>query len=185
MSGPSHLYVVLHGFVGRVGNVAELATQLRARVADEGLVLVPRSFQGLKSLDGVDVIGQRILAQIVEVVAGHPSLKCISFIGYSMGGLIARYLAGALYVQRPAFLGLAPINLVTVATPHLGAKLERRWALRRVLSYAGGRSGAQMLCADQQQLLALMSCRRSVFYVALRAFRRRSVLANTFNDKTV
>ena len=54
----------------------------------------------LASMDGIDVIAERI-AELRATVKAHPSLTSISLVGYSMGGLIARYLAGSLFVEKP------------------------------------------------------------------------------------
>lgn len=40
--------------------------------------------------------------QVVEVVAAHRQLKKISFVAHSMGGLVARYAIGLLYVSPGA-----------------------------------------------------------------------------------
>jgi triacylglycerol esterase/lipase EstA (alpha/beta hydrolase family) len=42
-----------------------------------------------------------------------------SVFGYSMGGLIARYLLGVLRA-RNFFDNIAPVNFTTFATPHIG-----------------------------------------------------------------
>ena len=189
---PAHLVVILHGFMGFGKNVEELAKAVRERFGTQALVVVPKSFPVLASMDGIDVIAERIAEELRATVKAHPSLTSISLVGYSMGGLIARYLAGSLFVEKPcAFLGLKPINLITIACPHVGARQasDRTFATRALLSLAslvGGRSAAQMTCADGDDfLLAHMACRRSAFARGLGAFARRSAYANTQNDRTV
>ena len=44
----------------------------------------------------------------------------ISFIGYSLGGLINRWIVGRLEAED-FFETIQPINFVTLATPHLGS----------------------------------------------------------------
>lgn len=84
----------------------------------------------------------------MQVVKKRRSLKRISFLAHSLGGLIARYAIADLYSpdtynrdqpgdpvngmiensQRTNFpkggmiAGLEPINFITLATPHLGAR---------------------------------------------------------------
>jgi hypothetical protein len=46
----------------------------------------------------------------------------LSFIGYSLGGLICRYAVGILHAEGWfEQSGIEPTNFITVATPHLGA----------------------------------------------------------------
>ena len=81
---------------------------------------------------------------------------------------VARYLAGALVVCQPPFLGLAPVNLVTVASPHLGVRpvllgMSGRIAMR-ALQAVGGRTGDQLTGLDGSELLlAHMAFRSSAF----------------------
>ena len=42
-----------------------------------------------------------------------------SVFGYSMGGLIGRYLLGILHARK-FFDAIAPVNFTTFATPHVG-----------------------------------------------------------------
>lgn len=66
--------------------------------------------------------------QVEDTVNNHRSLKKISFVAHSLGGLIARYAIGMLYSEasdkneRGSIAGLEPINFITVATPHLGSR---------------------------------------------------------------
>lgn len=86
--------------------------------------------------------------QVISVIKHRPELQKISFVGHSLGGLIARYTIGRLYGQnitRETFeengdcrsvepgaqcleekskgkiAGLEPMNFITFATPHLGS----------------------------------------------------------------
>lgn len=87
--------------------------------------------------------------QVISVIKRHPDLQKISFIGHSLGGLVARYAIAKLYRkeltrevcqqdgesrvdgpgdQRPEeklkgkIAGLEPVNFITSATPHLGSR---------------------------------------------------------------
>lgn len=86
--------------------------------------------------------------QVISVVGRHSNLEKISFLGHSLGGLVARYAIAVLYEQdstrkasdengecgedklsksdveektRAKIAGLEPMNFITCATPHLGA----------------------------------------------------------------
>lgn len=80
--------------------------------------------------------------QVISVINRHPSVQKISFIGHSLGGLVARYAVARLYGQVIAgdpvingsgnpcqkhkfegkIAGLEPMNFITSATPHLGSR---------------------------------------------------------------
>lgn len=84
------------------------------------------------------------LFQVITVVKGHPHVQKISFIGHSLGGLVARYAIARLYEQdktgalsqengdreshgsedklKGKIAGLEPVNFITSATPHLGSR---------------------------------------------------------------
>ena len=188
---PTHLILLLHGYMGYSDNMAVMASSLREKFGSEALVLAPNVYALLKSHDGIDVIARRVMENIRATVAAHPTLTDISLIGYSMGGLLARFLAGLLVIEPLPFLGLAPVNLVTVGTPHVGARrvidtsLSTRFLF--LLSwYIGGRSGVQMMCIDRDvHLLALMACRRSAFASGAAKFQRRALYSNSNADHTV
>lgn len=94
-----------------------------------------------------------ILEQILNVVQETESLKKISFLAHSLGGLFARYAIAILYNQdnlttshHENFInsstrtlekaactsklgkiaGLEPINFITLATPHLGVRGKKQ-----------------------------------------------------------
>ena len=199
---PTHLVVLLHGVAGKGAHLEVMAETLRERFAASGaLIIAPECYRNTATYDGVDVCGERVVAELRGVVAAHPSLRALSLVGYSFGGLVARYVAGALSVERPlAFLGLKPLNYVSFACPHLGPTLlhlpgdapgaPRRAATSPALSLfflrrLGGLSGAQLALADPAQLLLLLAHPRSVFVKALAAFERRAVYANASGDRTV
>ena len=90
--------------------------------------------------------------QVLQVVKKTKSLKRISFLAHSLGGLFARYAIAVLYSpdtysrDQPGDLansmtensqgttlsrggmiaGLEPINFITLATPHLGVRGKKQ-----------------------------------------------------------
>lgn len=80
----------------------------------------------------------------MQVVQKTDSLKKISFLAHSLGGLFARYAISVLYTPddganttiansqtayswgRGKIAGLEPINFVTLATPHLGVRGKKQ-----------------------------------------------------------
>ena len=72
--------------------------------------------------------GERVFSGLHQLVSAHPSLTHLSLVGYSMGGLIAHYLAGRLAQDDPEFLGLQPRIFATMACPHLARNPPARLA---------------------------------------------------------
>lgn len=87
----------------------------------------------------------------MQVVKKTKSLKRISFVAHSLGGLFARYAISVLYspdtynsgqlgdsmncmmensqrtdFSRGTIAGLEPINFITLATPHLGVRGKKQ-----------------------------------------------------------
>jgi hypothetical protein len=196
---PTHLVVLLHGVAGKGEHLAVMAEVLRARFGPSALVVAPECYRNTATYDGVDVCGERVVAELRGLAAAYPSLQALSLVGYSFGGLVARYVAGALAVERPrAFLGLRPLNYVSFACPHLGPTLLHlpgdapgappRAATTPALSLfvlrrLGGLSGSQMALNDPTQLLMLLAHPRSVFFKALASFEHRACYANASGDR--
>lgn len=89
------------------------------------LLYASRTNHHERTLSGIDACGRRVAEEIREVVAHHPSLRRISFLTHSMGGLISRYAVGTNFdpVAKTVF-GLEACHFVTIATPHLGCHTQ-------------------------------------------------------------
>ncbi|PAN07397.1 hypothetical protein PAHAL_1G332700 [Panicum hallii] len=90
------------------------------------------------TLDGIDVMGERLAQEVIEEINRRPCIKKISFVAHSVGGLVARYAIGRLYRphkqtsenaqqnltddNRGTIYGLEAVNFITVASPHLGSR---------------------------------------------------------------
>lgn len=77
--------------------------------------------------DGVHTCGLRLVQLIRDTAEALQQegfrVAQLSFVGYSLGGLMARYAVGVLQ-HEGAFDGpnaYQPLNFVTISTPHLGA----------------------------------------------------------------
>nr|KAJ3419645.1 hypothetical protein HK105_006704 [Polyrhizophydium stewartii] len=200
--------------------IAARAKEPLPESAGDLLFLNASSSAGSLTYDGVDVCGDRLLHSVLGKLAAHgcePAralsaksasaenelsadkpegddiIDRISLIGYSLGGLIIRYVIGRLDAAG-VFDAVRPVNFITLATPHLGtvkppvSVMTRTYnAVQRSLV---GRSGRQMVLADKfhdtnAPLLLLMADTRGVFVRALAKFANRAVFANARNDMTV
>ena len=61
----------------------------------------------------------QVLEKVKSIASEGQEVTKLSVLGYSLGGLVSRYLIGILH-QRKFFENVKPMNFVTVATPHIG-----------------------------------------------------------------
>ncbi|OAL48895.1 lipase/serine esteras-like protein [Pyrenochaeta sp. DS3sAY3a] len=193
-----HLCVLVHGLWGNPEHLKYVSTTLRQRFPEDKLhILVAKRNAGSFTYDGVDTGGERVAAEVEQKLeelakSGH-QIKKISVIGYSLGGLIARYAIGLLY-HKGVFEKIQPVNFTTFATPHLGVRTPLKGYHSHIWNVLGARtlsmSGRQLFGIDNfrnsgRSLLAVLGDPESIFIQALAQFQHRSLYANIVNDRTV
>ncbi|KAF9274307.1 hypothetical protein BGZ68_000783 [Mortierella alpina] len=123
----------------------------------------------------------------------------LSYLGYSLGGLIGRFAIGMLDLEglfdpvERGGRGIEPMYFVTMATPHLGIRQPSlsRWS--KIFNYLSARmlsrTGEQLQLVDNyiggKPLLLVLSDPSSVFLHALARFKRRVLYCNIRNDRSV
>jgi Putative serine esterase (DUF676) len=152
---------------------------------------------------------QEIEEELEKLEQAGQTIKKLSVVGYSLGGLVARYAIGILY-SRGVFDKLEPMvsqievclewdfandseNFTTFATPHLGVRTPLRGWHNHVWNVFGARtlskSGRQLFIIDNfrstgRSLLSVLADPDSVFIKGLALFKRRTLYANIVNDRT-
>ncbi|XP_019225308.1 PREDICTED: putative lipase ROG1 isoform X2 [Nicotiana attenuata] len=139
-STADHLVMMVHGILGSASDWKFGAEQFVRNLPDKVFVHCSERNMAKLTLDGVDVMGERLAEEVLEVIKRKPGLKKISFVAHSVGGVVARYAIGKLYRpprmenvekfsadaseegSKGTIAGLEPINFVTVASPHLGSR---------------------------------------------------------------
>ncbi|KXG31135.2 hypothetical protein SORBI_3004G296500 [Sorghum bicolor] len=137
-AGPDHLVVMVHGIVGSTADWKFGAEQFDKLLSDKVIVHCSNRNMHKLTLDGVDVMGERLAQEVIEEINRRPYIKKISFVAHSVGGLVARYAIGRLYKSpkptsentpqtpddnnRGTIHGLEAVNFITVASPHLGSR---------------------------------------------------------------
>ncbi|KAL5556093.1 hypothetical protein UlMin_038329, partial [Ulmus minor] len=157
------------------------------------------------TLDGVDVMGQRLVEEVLEVIQRKPNLKKISFVAHSVGGLVARYAIGKLYRalktenvedssisgseedSRGTIGGLEAMNFVIVATPHLGSRGNRQLRIHLIFRRTGRHLFLINFDEGKPPLLKRMiedydDC---YFMSTLCTFKRRMLYSNVGYDHVV
>ncbi|TKY74517.1 lipase ROG [Spatholobus suberectus] len=146
---PTHLIIMVNGLIGSAQNWKFAAKQFLKRYPEDAIVHCSERNSSMLTFDGVDVMGDRLAEEVISVIKRHPSVQKISFVGHSLGGLVARYAIAKLYGRdismelsqgnghcesqisdqechdrkyEGKIAGLEPINFITSATPHLGSR---------------------------------------------------------------
>jgi pimeloyl-ACP methyl ester carboxylesterase len=184
---PAHLVVLVHGLRGSSRDLATLVAALR--LSDSGILTLSVGVNEGRTTDGVLAGADRVAADVSATVAANPSLRRISFVGNSLGGLYAREAACRLRSSPSALLGgdriagLEPEAFVTIASPHLGVR-HLFWvpaALHALVPLFAGNSGSDLFL--RTEVLVQMTSERHIR--ALGAFRRRVAYANAAGDLLV
>ncbi|KAA8497730.1 putative lipase [Porphyridium purpureum] len=198
MASKTHLLVLVHGLKGTpedLGFFQKIIEDDEVR-SQRGIMVHATRVNERKTTDGV-AAGARRVADDIRRITALPvarSLQRISVVGFSLGGLYARYAVALLYDHETnTVAGLQPNIIMAVASPHLGVRsfgwlrfcpTPLLWIVRLLF----GLTGQQMVLLDKandqgEPLLAEM-CRDTTlpFLTSLRAFKRRVLYANTAND---
>ncbi|TXG47573.1 hypothetical protein EZV62_026867 [Acer yangbiense] len=145
---PDHLLVLVHGIMASQSDWTYVEAELKRRLGRNFLIYASSCNSYTKTFTGVDGAGKRLADEVMQVVKKTESLKRISFLAHSLGGLFARYAVAVLYSptaldsgepvdlsnskmadsqtacssRRGTIAGLEPVNFITLATPHLGVR---------------------------------------------------------------
>ncbi|KAL9600190.1 MAG: hypothetical protein Q9219_003333 [cf. Caloplaca sp. 3 TL-2023] len=193
----NHLCVLVHGLWGNPSHLAYLAKSLREKYPENQLnILVAKSNSGSYTYDGIETGGERVTQEIESLLQelesdGAPIAK-LSVVGYSLGGLIARYATGLLH-SKGWFEKIQPVNFITFATPHLGVRTPLRGYHSQLWNAFGSRtlsaSGRQLFTIDtfrdtNRPILSLLADPDSIFMRALSLFQNRALYANITSDRS-
>lgn len=191
-----HLVVLIHGLWGNYKHMKSLKSVIEEAVKEldeEFLFLLPRQNAMFKTFDGIELIGYRTILEIARFVKQHEGINKISIVGYSMGGLVGRFVIGKLWSELDyMFRDIEPCLFMTMATPHLGIafynpdqKLKGK-VLHSVLRVLGssilGKSGREMFIHNDDVLVKISE---GEYLKQLARFKHRVNFANVKNDRTV
>lgn len=170
---------------------------LREKYPEDRLhILAAKGNSGSYTYDGIELGAERVTQEIegfLEALEreGRPVEK-LSMVGYSLGGLVARYVIGLLY-SRGWFSKIEPINFTTFATPHLGVRTPILGVHSRFWNLLGSRtlstSGRQLFTIDSfrdsnRPILSVLADPSSIFIRALTRFKNRVLYSNIINDRS-
>lgn len=174
-----------------------VASALREQYGEDRLiVLVCRRNAGSFTYDGIEVGAERVAKEIEETLEDLARdgyrIKKLSMVGYSLGGLVARYAIGLLH-HKGWLDKIRPANFTTFATPHLGVRTPLVGYQNHIWNVLGARalstSGRQLFTVDSfrdtgRPLLSILADPDSIFIRALARFENRSLYTNIVNDRS-
>ena len=182
---------------GNPAHLSYIASALRDKYPEDKLhILVAKNNSGSFTYDGIEVGGERVTKEIedtLEILAREgQGVQKLSIVGYSLGGLVARYAVGLLY-SNGWFERIQPVNFTTFASPHLGVRTPLVGYHSQAWNAFGSRtlstSGRQLFTIDTfrdtgRPLLAVLADPNSIFIKALSQFKNRVLYANVINDRS-
>jgi triacylglycerol esterase/lipase EstA (alpha/beta hydrolase family) len=124
--GAEHLLVLSHGFLGTPTTMKYLENEMNRNGFCEKKIRVYKPIKNFGSTtDGVEKGGKRLADEVTQVLADQPSLRDVSFIGLSLGGVYCRAAAAELWergvVKSDTNPNGVPLRLfVSLASPHAG-----------------------------------------------------------------
>ncbi|KAJ8589939.1 DUF676-domain-containing protein [Rhizopogon salebrosus TDB-379] len=194
-----HLLVLIHGMWGNPSHLAHANKVIRevkggAQASGAELeVLVAETNKDESTYDGIDWGGERVAEEkTVDLEKEGRKVTRFSVAGYSLGGLVARYVIGILH-QSKFFETVKPVNFTTMATPHIGIPRFPS-TFSSISAFLGpkllSRSGEQFFCVDKwsprgKPLVEVLADPDRIFYQALLLFPNITIYANAINDLTV
>ena len=145
-----------HSLWGNPNHLSYLASALREKYANNRLhILVAKRNAGSFTYDGIELGGERVAQEVEdkleELRDSGDDITKFSIVGYSLGGLVARYAVGLLYAKG-LFDKLKPINFTTFASPHLGVQTP----LLGLHSQLWNVLGARILSTSGRQLFTVV-----------------------------
>ncbi|KAK6332673.1 hypothetical protein TWF730_004333 [Orbilia blumenaviensis] len=192
-----HLVVLVHGLWGNPSHMEFLAESLKSRYDDSQLIVhVAARNSGNHTYDGIELGGERLAAEIEDLLEDFADkgviIRKFSIVGYSLGGLVSRYVVGVLHAKG-IFKKITPVNFTTFASPHLGVRTPKLGFHNHIWNVVGARtlsaSGRQLFTIDsfrdtKRPLLAILADKDLTFWKALSSFKNKVLYANIINDRS-
>lgn len=97
---PDHLLVLVHGIMASPSDWKYVEAELKRRLGNRFFIYASAANSYTQTLHGIDVAGRRLAEEVQQVIRKTPSLKRISFLAHSLGGLFARYAISVLYREN-------------------------------------------------------------------------------------
>nr|POE97018.1 putative lipase rog1 [Quercus suber] len=186
---PDHLLVLVHGIMASPSDWLYVEAELKKRLGRNFLIYASSSNTFTKTFSGIDGAGKRLADEVMQVVQKTESLKRISFLAHSLGGLFARYAISVLYTPHGSSSGKPDDPSSSNVEISQAECSSRREKLALPLApIIVGQTGSQLFLTngkpEKPPLLLRMAsdCEDGKFISALGTFRSRILYANVSYD---
>lgn len=183
-----HLVFLIHGLCGNATHLQSMEHSILSSFGggtDEIHVHRAKTMSALATFDSLSENAHRVLDELLECLSKTKATH-LSIVGYSMGGLIGRYLVGILE-EGQAFSHVNPIVFATFATPHLGSEYPKRSMFGYAFNFIGSRVSG--LCGKDlfrhSSVIDDLADPKQRYYKGLQRFKYLYLFANALNDRTV
>uniref|UniRef100_A0A0D6QWT6 DUF676 domain-containing protein n=2 Tax=Araucaria cunninghamii TaxID=56994 RepID=A0A0D6QWT6_ARACU len=102
---PDHLLVLVHGILASPSDWTYVEAELQRRLGNRFYIYASAANSYTQTLQGIDVAGRRLAEEVQQIIQKMPSLRRISFLAHSLGGLFARYAIAVLYKENSEIHG--------------------------------------------------------------------------------
>lgn len=186
-----HLIILVHGLFGKPSHLQCLHDELCSQLKDQNCVVhLADANSALGTFDGVEACARRSLSELRKLIEAfekeNHSISSISIIGYSLGGLVARFLVGLLE-EESFFDSVKPFLFATFATPHLGTVNYHGGFITPLINAIGanllGPSGRDLF--NKSKTLSMLAYPEGLAMKGLKKFPHLYLFANAVNDRTV
>jgi len=202
-----HLVFIIHGKDSSPGELEWVAEQFRAKAREHDVLTYVHVAKALAlgTDAGIAALAQLLAEELRSIIAQEPldgsgEFDSLSLYGQSLGGVLARYVAGLLWdAGAGRIAGLVPRVFMSNVAPHLGVGLGEGGYLgrvpRKLIEMFGpmqSRTVKELLLLDGEDTkpplllrMAQWSDTEWPFMQALEAFEGRYVYANVAGDLLV
>ncbi|EGC39862.1 hypothetical protein DICPUDRAFT_147284 [Dictyostelium purpureum] len=131
----NHLIVLQHGLHATYQDFNSIISRFEKENFENcEFVAAKSNSYFLATRDGIDKVGNRLFVEVKELYEKYNHPKKISFIGHSLGGLVARYAIGLLY--RDGFFKICePDQFISLSSPHCGSRRPSTTVFNKVAHY--------------------------------------------------
>lgn len=207
----THFVFLVHGFLGNPDELSYVQDAIKEAKTNHDYapveIITHRvTSNNKKTVDGIEAGGKRVAQEVQDFVSDYYKKDnagkdggenanvsrfhaSISFMGYSLGGIYARYAISVLPLEFEGIV-LHPFSFATAATPHLGMASHSYVLLPRcleyMLGYGFGRTGQDLFRLHRGKRgeapsdLVYKMATEDIFLGPLSAFLRRVSYINAF-----
>lgn len=180
----NHLLILIHGFFASPKIFTNLKNYIDVNNKSIITYITKSNSHNAGTTAGIIDSTDRITDEVKNIISNNDNIKYISILGHSLGGIHARCFAKSILPTLRSN-NIVPLNVITVATPHLGIRRNTQKTLfNKLFCYV-----APKLCKTSQELILedndipLLYKITDIDHInALNCYKNKILYANIFYD---